>query len=78
MDHFRRRAHHGRRRQPEFRQGRRLRFATSSFRAPPSPGAPAQFEQQREDGTTARGRANTIDYETASGTVSFNDRRVSV
>ena len=35
-------------------------------------GAPAQFEQKREDGTTARGRANTIDYETASGTVSFN------
>ncbi len=34
-------------------------------------GAPAQFQQQREDGTTARGHANTIDYETASGTVSF-------
>jgi lipopolysaccharide transport protein LptA len=35
-------------------------------------GSPAQFEQKREDGTTARGRANTIDYETASGIVSFN------
>jgi len=35
-------------------------------------GTPAQFEQKREDGTTARGRANTIDYETTSGTVSFN------
>jgi lipopolysaccharide transport protein LptA len=35
-------------------------------------GAPAKFEQQREDGTTARGRANTIDYETSSGIVSFN------
>jgi lipopolysaccharide transport protein LptA len=35
-------------------------------------GTPAKFEQKREDGTTARGRANTIDYETASGTVSFN------
>jgi lipopolysaccharide transport protein LptA len=35
-------------------------------------GSPAQFEQQRADGTTARGHANTIDYETASGTVSFN------
>jgi lipopolysaccharide transport protein LptA len=35
-------------------------------------GAPAQFEQQREDGTTARGHANTIDYETTSGIVSFN------
>ncbi len=35
-------------------------------------GAPAQFEQQRDDGTTARGHANTIDYETTSGTVSFN------
>ena len=28
-------------------------------------GTPAQFEQQRDDGTTARGHANTIDYETA-------------
>jgi lipopolysaccharide transport protein LptA len=35
-------------------------------------GSPAQFEQLRGDGTTARGRANTIVYETASGTVSFN------
>jgi lipopolysaccharide export system protein LptA len=35
-------------------------------------GVPAKFEQQREDGTTARGHANTIDYETNSGTVSFN------
>ena len=35
-------------------------------------GTPAQFEQKREDGTTARGRANTIIYETTSGTVSFN------
>jgi lipopolysaccharide transport protein LptA len=35
-------------------------------------GTPAQFEQKREDGSTARGRANTIDYDTASGTVSFN------
>ena len=35
-------------------------------------GAPAKFEQQRDDGTTARGHANTIDYETTSGTVSFN------
>jgi lipopolysaccharide transport protein LptA len=35
-------------------------------------GAPAQFEQKREDGTTARGRANTIDYETTSGIVTFN------
>jgi lipopolysaccharide transport protein LptA len=35
-------------------------------------GTPAQFEQKREDGTTARGRANTIVYETANGTVSFN------
>jgi len=35
-------------------------------------GAPAQFEQQRDDGTTARGHANTIEYQTTSGTVSFN------
>jgi len=35
-------------------------------------GSPAKFEQQRDDGTTARGHANTIDYETDSGTVSFN------
>jgi lipopolysaccharide export system protein LptA len=34
-------------------------------------GTPAKFEQQREDGTTARGHANTIDYETTNGTVSF-------
>jgi len=36
-------------------------------------GAPAEFEQQRADGTTSRGRANTIDYETSSGTVSFRE-----
>jgi len=36
-------------------------------------GAPAEFEQLRADGTTAKGRANSIDYETSSGTVSFND-----
>jgi lipopolysaccharide transport protein LptA len=34
-------------------------------------GSPAKFEQQRDDGTTARGHANTIDYETTNGTVSF-------
>jgi lipopolysaccharide transport protein LptA len=34
-------------------------------------GAPAKFEQQRDDGTTARGHANTIDYEATNGTVSF-------
>ncbi|HEU4779099.1 MAG TPA: lipopolysaccharide transport periplasmic protein LptA [Steroidobacteraceae bacterium] len=34
-------------------------------------GAPAEFEQLRDDGTTARGKANTIDYETTSGSVSF-------
>jgi lipopolysaccharide transport protein LptA len=36
-------------------------------------GAPAVFEQQRTDGRTARGRANTIDYETGSGTVTFRE-----
>ena len=35
-------------------------------------GSPAQFEQKREDGTMARGRANTIDYETSTGLVSFS------
>ncbi len=35
-------------------------------------GTPAQFEQQREDGTMARGQANTIEYETGTGTVSFS------
>ena len=35
-------------------------------------GSPAQFEQKREDGTTARGRASTNDYETTSGLVSLN------
>ena len=34
-------------------------------------GVPAEFEQLRDDGTTARGHANTIDYETTDGTVSF-------
>ncbi len=34
-------------------------------------GSPAQFEQKRADGTTSRGRAGTIDYETNSGTVSL-------
>ena len=36
-------------------------------------GEPAEFEQLRDDGTTARGHANTIDYETSSGTVSFSN-----
>lgn len=35
-------------------------------------GSPAQFEQKREDGTMARGKANTINYETSSGLVSFS------
>jgi lipopolysaccharide transport protein LptA len=34
-------------------------------------GSPAVFEQKRQDGTTSHGRAGTIDYETASGTVNF-------
>jgi lipopolysaccharide export system protein LptA len=34
-------------------------------------GSPAVFEQQATDGTTSRGHAGTIDYETASGTVNF-------
>ena len=36
-------------------------------------GTPAEFEQPRKDGTTYKGRAPTIDYQTASGTVSFRD-----
>jgi lipopolysaccharide transport protein LptA len=36
-------------------------------------GTPAVFEQLRADGTTSRGRANTIDYVTASGTVSLRE-----
>lgn len=36
-------------------------------------GTPAKFEQLRKDGATSRGRAPVIDYETASGTVSFRD-----
>ena len=36
-------------------------------------GAPAMFEQQRTDGSTSKGHANTIDYETGSGTVSFRE-----
>ncbi len=36
-------------------------------------GAPAEFEQKREDGNLARGHANTMDYETSTGTVSFRE-----
>jgi len=36
-------------------------------------GTPAEFEQLRKDGSTSRGRAPTIDYQTTSGTVSFRD-----
>jgi lipopolysaccharide transport protein LptA len=36
-------------------------------------GSPAEFEQLRKDGSTSKGRAPTIDYETAAGTVSFRD-----
>ena len=41
-------------------------------------GAPAQFEQQREDGTTARGRANTIDYETTHRHRELQHQRLSL
>ena len=34
-------------------------------------GSPAEFEQQRKDGVTSRGHANTIDYEPGSGSVSL-------
>jgi lipopolysaccharide transport protein LptA len=36
-------------------------------------GSPAEFEQLRKDGRTSKGRAPTIDYETAGGTVSFRE-----
>ena len=36
-------------------------------------GTPAEFEQSRKDGNTSRGRANTINYVTASGTVSLRE-----
>lgn len=36
-------------------------------------GTPAQFEQTRKDGSIARGRASTMDYEIRTGTVSFRD-----
>jgi lipopolysaccharide transport protein LptA len=36
-------------------------------------GTPAEFEQLRKDGSTSRGRAPTIDYQTGAGTVSFRD-----
>jgi lipopolysaccharide transport protein LptA len=36
-------------------------------------GSPAQFEQQRDDGSTSRGRAGTIDYQTSLGTVSLTN-----
>jgi lipopolysaccharide transport protein LptA len=36
-------------------------------------GAPAEFEQQRKDGTTSRGHARTISYEPGSGTVKLRE-----
>lgn len=36
-------------------------------------GTPAQFEQKRDDGSLSRGRAGTIDFQTASGLVSLSD-----
>ena len=36
-------------------------------------GSPAEFEQKRDDGSTSRGRAGTIDYQTGPGTVSLSD-----
>ena len=36
-------------------------------------GSPAQFEQRRDDGNVSRGRAGTINYQTAAGTVSLSD-----
>jgi lipopolysaccharide transport protein LptA len=36
-------------------------------------GTPAEFEQQRKDGTTSRGRASTISYEPGSGTVKLRE-----
>jgi lipopolysaccharide transport protein LptA len=36
-------------------------------------GAPAEFEQQRKDGTTSRGHASTISYEPGSGTVRLRE-----
>jgi lipopolysaccharide transport protein LptA len=36
-------------------------------------GAPAEFEQQRDDGTTSRGHANIMEYETDSGAISFRE-----
>jgi lipopolysaccharide transport protein LptA len=36
-------------------------------------GTPAEFEQQRKDGTTSRGHASTISYEPGSGTVRLRD-----
>jgi len=36
-------------------------------------GTPAEFEQQRTDGTTSRGHASTISYEPGSGTVKLRD-----
>jgi len=35
-------------------------------------GSPAQFEQQRDDGSISRGRAGTIDYQTTPGTLSLS------
>ena len=36
-------------------------------------GSPAQFEQKRDDGSTSRGRAGTIDYLASAGTVTLSN-----
>lgn len=36
-------------------------------------GTPAEFEQQRDDGSTARGHANTISYEALGGRISLRE-----
>jgi lipopolysaccharide transport protein LptA len=51
-----------------------ISFANNLLTRATITGAPAQFEHQREGAVEpARGHANTIDYETASGTVSFKN-----
>ena len=50
-----------------------VRFRNNLISRATITGTPAEFEQLRKDGSTSRGRAPTIDYETAIGTVSFRD-----
>jgi lipopolysaccharide transport protein LptA len=50
-----------------------VRFRNNLISQATITGTPAEFEQQRKDGTTSRGHASTISYEPGSGTVKLRE-----